>query len=136
MQNLNPRPSFKIENEQAINSEKALLIVLSIISQITKIISNIEWPNIKSFGDWVSRLAGQRQCPNIFILNYFDHLNISNCVLDIKDFYNTNLEYSILTKSSLLYINLMEADLRGAHLAGADLEGADLKNVSGLKSNK
>jgi hypothetical protein len=42
LEDLKPRPNtFKEENEQAINSEKALLVIHSLIADITNIVSGV-----------------------------------------------------------------------------------------------
>lgn len=76
MENLDgPRQSYFVENAQAINSEKALLIILSTISSNTGKISNITWPTETAFLELISRLQSQRTGPDNFILGFLNHLH-------------------------------------------------------------
>lgn len=141
------RYPYFIENIQAINAEKALLILLSTIAHITGEISNIAWPSETSFGELISRLQGQRTGPENFIFKFLNQLNLENAVLLLKDFLWAHFRKTNLSKASLNLANLWGADLRGAdlnraalrqavlrdvnlrdaNLRGADLRGADLK---------
>jgi len=138
------RYPYFIENIQAINSEKALLIILSTISDTTGEISQIAWPGNTAFGELISRLHGQRVGAENFILRFLNKLNLENAILDIKDFYGANLEETnfrgakiqlanlwgaSLSESNLNGANLYGANLYGANLSGADLSGANLGNA-------
>jgi hypothetical protein len=144
MENLDgPRQSYFVENAQAINSEKALLIILSTISSNTGKISKITWPTESAFGELISRLQGQRTRGENFILRFLNNLHLENAILDLKDFFEanfreTNLKNASLPLAILREANLSIADLSGAYLIGADLRGAVLSGVdlSGAKITK
>ena len=123
------RYPYFIENLQAINAEKALLIMLSIIAEITGEISNIEWPSRTAFGELISRLQGQRTGGKNFILAFLNRLNLENAILLIKDFFLANFRESNLRKADLQLDNLWGANLSGTDLSGADLSGADLRGA-------
>jgi len=144
------RYPYFIENIQAINAEKALLILLSTISDITGEISNIAWPSRTAFGELISRLQGQRKDAENFILRFLNRLNLENAVLLIKDFFCANFQKTHLRKASLNLANLRRADLNeadlsganlreanlsGANLRGADLRGADLSGADLRRAN-
>jgi len=146
----NSRNSYFIENIQAINAEKAQLILLSTIADITGEISNIAWPSNTAFGELISRLQGQRLVGENFILRCLNRLNLENAVLLIKDFFCANFQKTNLRKASLNLANLRRADLNeadlsganlreanlsGANLRGADLRGADLSGADLRRAN-
>jgi energy-coupling factor transporter ATP-binding protein EcfA2 len=126
--------SYHVQNQQAKDAEKALLIILSIIADYTGKISKISWPNSTAFGDWLSRLQGQRDGPKNFILHYLNRLKVMSATLYFKDLNGANLghahlENAILQFSILRRANLYGADLRGANLSGANLRRADLREA-------
>ncbi|MGE5339953.1 MAG: NACHT domain-containing protein [Candidatus Omnitrophota bacterium] len=133
------RYAYFIENLRAINAEKALLIILSTLSDCTGEISPIIWPSHTAFGEFISRLQGQRTGGKNFILRFLNRLNLENAVLVLKDLYMANLREANLSKAQLQSVNLRFADLRGADLRladlsgailiGADLSGADLREA-------
>jgi uncharacterized protein YjbI with pentapeptide repeats len=123
------RPAYSIENRQAVNCEKALLIMLGTVSGFTKKISNIDWPSDTAFGELLSRLQGQRTDWDVFILEFLHFLDIKNSILIIKDLFGANLRGSNLSASKLLFANLRRANLRGADLRKADLWEADLRGA-------
>ncbi|HLP47582.1 MAG TPA: pentapeptide repeat-containing protein [Candidatus Kapabacteria bacterium] len=118
--------SYFIENIQAINAEKALLIILSTIADITGEISNIAWPSLTAFGELISRLQGQRTGGDNFILRFLNRLNLEKAFLDIKDFYHANFQETNLSRVSLIMANLRRADLSEANLSEANLREANL----------
>lgn len=147
--------SYFIENIQAINAEKALLIILSTIADFTGEISNIAWPSRTAFGELISRLQGQRTGFDNFILQFLKRLNLENAVLIIKDFFEANFQETNLSRVNLFMANLSRAYLRGANLKGvnlsevylweadlseanlseANLRGADLREANLRKTN-
>ena len=134
------RQPYFIENLQAINSEKALLILLSTIADVTGEISQIVWPSRTAFGELISRLQGQRTGPENFILRFLNQLNLENMILIIKDFYNSNFNRTNLSRVKLTFANLIrallvEATLRGADLSRADLRRAYLKDANLREAN-
>ena len=155
MERMDPHPSYKIANEQAINSEKALLIILSLIAQQTDNISAIVWPSKTSFGDWLGRMCQQRVDRNQYILNFLNNLNVNNMKLPLKDLFGSNLNNSSLINvdmqlailrfaqlmnanlenALLIDIDLQFANLTNAKLKRAHLRGADLRKTNLLKAN-
>ncbi|MDR0864162.1 MAG: pentapeptide repeat-containing protein [Candidatus Symbiothrix sp.] len=135
IEKLEKRNTFKEENKQAMNSEKALLVIHSVIAEITNIVSKVEWPDKEiSFGEFIGRLSGQRKEDNVFILKFCNHLDLSTSILHVKDLYKSNfqlsnLRYCDLTLASLEGADLREADLREANLKGAHLKKAHLEKA-------
>jgi uncharacterized protein YjbI with pentapeptide repeats len=140
-------PTFQEANQQARNAEEALLAVLNACARATKKVSQIKWPSSEAFGNWISRLRGQRVDNNseIFCLNCLSFLDLQNCILVLQDFYEANLFGAILVRANLegahlggadllganlIGANLLEANLEGAHLGGAILLGAILKGAN------
>ena len=136
LEKLQPRlETFKRDNEYSINSEKVLFIIHSIIANQTHQVSKINWPKPTSFGEFISRAVGQRIGPSIFILQFVNHIDISSCILHIKDLYNANFSYSNLEKSELILANLHGTDLHGADLQGANLDAANLEGANLIGAN-
>jgi DNA replication protein DnaC len=52
--------TFLQMSEQSRNAEEALLVVLNVCARMTTKISKIDWEKPKSFGEWLSKLQGQR----------------------------------------------------------------------------
>lgn len=140
MELLNPRPDYRIENDQAINAEKALLVLLGTVSRITNKISDILWPYPESFGEWIGRLFGQRVSGDAFVLQYLNNMNISNLVLHIRDFYSSNISYSDMEYNQMAFVNMRRAFLMGVNLSHATLVGGDfeealLKNANLMRAD-
>ena len=132
--------NFQQMNQRAINSEDALLAMLGICSSLTKKMSKVDFPTPDAFGTLLSRIQGQRQDINnpvsFAVLSYLD---LSNCILTLRDFLSTNLEGAKLLSAHLEGANLEganlscayleDAKLRSAYLEGAHLEGAKLRSA-------
>ncbi|KNY30209.1 pentapeptide repeat protein [Pseudobacteroides cellulosolvens ATCC 35603 = DSM 2933] len=126
-----PINTYFQKSKHAQNAEKSLFIILGLISASTSKISEIKWEDEYTFGDWISRLQGQRRGAIIPLLRHLNNLNIKMMCLDLRDFYAANLSYSNLKGASLynaclIMANLREADLEGANLRDANLHKADL----------
>ena len=137
MEQLTPRPHFWEEKRQACNAEEALLVVLNACARNTQEISDINWNSTDAFGAWISRLQPQRtDKDNMLAFSCLGWLNLQECVLYFRDFYQANLEgaylgwailgWAILGKANLEGANLERANLEGANFKGANLEGAYL----------
>lgn len=136
LEKLFPRlDTFKEENDFAINSEKAILVMHSLIADITNEVSNIKWPSNTSFGEFLSRQTGQRTGPNIYILGFCNHLNLRSSVLYLKDLYRSNFKSSQLDNAELYLAILEEVNFQGANLIGADLHNVNLKDANLSKTN-
>ncbi len=132
MERLTHLQRFKEKNRQARNAEEALLVVLNSCARLTQERSKIKFPSRESFGTWISRLQGQRLSPTVFCLNHLSFLDLSHCILILKDFFDANLERANLQGANLQIANLEGANLEGvnleiANLRGANLEGANLE---------
>ncbi len=123
------RPAYSIENRQAINCEKALLIMLGTVSGFTQEISHIAWPSDTAFGELLSRLQGQRTSPDVFILEFLHFLDIKRSVLHLKDLFVANFRGSNLSASQLTLSNLSVANLGGADLRYCKLTKKQLKEA-------
>lgn len=139
MEKTNFQNSFKESYNASINAEKALLIFHGTIAEYTEVVSEIDVEDKLAFGRWVSKLNPQRSGKYVFINKFFNHLNLSDNILNVQDFYNANFKDSNLCNTSLIGTCLVKADLRGAdlkkanlndaNLNGANLERADLRNI-------
>ncbi|KAA6335219.1 Secreted effector protein PipB2 [termite gut metagenome] len=130
MENLNPRPTtFKEENEQGINSEKALLIMHSLIANITNKVSDVAWIDNTSFSDFITRLVGQRKQEEFFVGYYCNHLNLRLSNLSRSNLWGANFYSSDLREAYLVGVNLAGANLNGANLKMAHLKGANLEEA-------
>jgi uncharacterized protein YjbI with pentapeptide repeats len=127
LERLSPRPSYQEESRQALNAEDSLLAVLGAFQQITKEISNIEFPTPDAFGILLSRLRGQRtSIGNPMSFNCLGCLNLSGCNLVFIDLYKANLHKANLSFTNLSFTNLYGANLYKANFSGADLYRTDL----------
>ena len=145
MERLNPRPNFHQASQQARNAEEALLVVLNACAGVTKNISQIEWYSPEAFGTWISRLQGQRVGAIVFSLNHLSFLNLKDCILYFRDFYQANLSGvvleranlsgAVLERANLERADLLKANLSGANLAGANLAGANLERTDLYRAN-
>ena len=131
MEGLKERPTFHEEMRQARNAEETLLATLNACARVTQEISTIAWPVPNAFGEWLSRLQGQRLTPeNIIALECLSFLDLKNQALHIQDFYRANLLQATLEDAGLAFANLYEANLYGASLEGAELVWANLKRAN------
>ncbi|MGD1905232.1 MAG: NACHT domain-containing protein [Leptolyngbyaceae cyanobacterium] len=65
MEDVKPNYGFKEKNRQARNAEEALLVLLNSCACITEKRSNIDWGSShNTFGEWISKLQGQRLSPS------------------------------------------------------------------------
>ena len=135
MDRLDPRPNFQEENRQARNSEDSLLAILGVFNRLTKKLSKINFPSPYAFGTLIARLQGQRTGESNPISFYcLSYLDISGCVLYMRDFYEedfrgSNLQYSYLSYANFYHANLQEVNLEGAKLGEANLQGANLQET-------
>ena len=130
-----PSLTFLQQTRQSRNSEEALLAALSACSRYTDEISEIQWPENTSAGEWFSKLCGQRTGPFTFLGSILNHLDLSGCCFDIKDFYGTDLIRTNLTRVSLYFATLRRANLAGANLLRAGLLRADLEEANLQEAN-
>ncbi|MEM8610423.1 MAG: pentapeptide repeat-containing protein [Cyanobacteria bacterium P01_H01_bin.105] len=151
METLDPRPKFIEEIRMYRNASTTLLAMLSSCARVTGEISDIKWPNSKSFGEWLTVLQGQKIGGNNPItFNCLDYLNLRGCYLIFKDLYRTNLSGAVLNEAKLDGAVLNEAKLDGAvlnearliatrfheaRLSGARLDGAILNMASFSAAN-
>ena len=136
MELLDPRPNFQEENRQARNSEDSLLAILGVFNRLTKNLSKINFPSQDAFGKLIARLQGQRTGPSnpmsFYCLSYLD---LSGCILDMRDFFEADFRGSNLQDSQLFYANFIRAKFRGANLQGAHLLGANLQQANLQQAN-
>ena len=136
VEQLPSRPqTFKEENEQAINAEKTLLIIHGLIASITDRVSDIKWPQLTSFGEFIGRILGQRIFADVFILKFCNHLKINNAILDIRDFFEANLEKSDLSGSTLTCANLYDTNLNRTNFSKSNISYANLSHANISKAN-
>ncbi|MFN6527081.1 pentapeptide repeat-containing protein [Nostoc sp. ChiSLP03a] len=137
MERLNPRPDFQEENRQARNAEEALLAVLNTCARVTKTVSKIQWHTPEAFGIWISRLQGQRinGDTDVFCLNCLSFLDLQDCVLVFKDFYQANFEGTNLVRADLVGANFARANLVQANLIEANLVQTNFARANLVKAN-
>ena len=130
MECLNPRPGFQEENRQSRNSEDSLLAVLGIFNRLTKDISKIKFPSRDAFGTLLARLQGQRTGgSNPMFFYCLSYLDISGCILHVRDFNHANFTGSNLKSSQLAYVHFVEANLQEVNLERAHLYGANFQRA-------
>jgi uncharacterized protein YjbI with pentapeptide repeats len=141
MEGLKYRSSFKIEMWQARNAEESLLAVLNACARVTKVTSEIKWSYRASFGEWISRLQGQRiGAENVLAFECLSFLNLQGCILYFRDFFGANLAFTNLEKAQLYGANLTVSNLVGANLTAANLtrstfSGANLEDANLQEAN-
>jgi hypothetical protein len=123
--------TFLQMSQQSRNAEEALLVVLNICAIVTKKVSEIQWKTRESFGEWLSKLQGQRVDFNSTLtFGGLSYLDLANCILICKDLGWANLQGANLQGANLQGANLQEANLQEANLQGANLQGANLQGVN------
>ncbi|MEM6352804.1 MAG: pentapeptide repeat-containing protein [Cyanobacteria bacterium P01_D01_bin.14] len=144
--------TFHQANQQSKNAEVALLAALSSCAWCTQTLSNIDWPSVDAFGDWLCRLYGQRkqQSENAGALNYLNHLNLNDCNLFCADLAGARLirarldgasldgarlDGAILVRASLVGASLVGASLVRTRLGGARLNDANLDDVNLVRAS-
>lgn len=131
MERLDPRPAYREECRQAHNAEEALLAVLNACARVTETISQIKWPDPAAFGAWVARLQGPRTLfsKNVLALQCLSFLDLSECLLLVRDLYRANLKRANLKKAILFDTNLFWVNLFGANYFGAIIDIANLEKA-------
>ena len=131
MERLDLRPNFQEHNRQACNSEDSLLAILGVFSRLTKNLSKINFLSRYAFGTLIARLQGQRTgVSNPMSFYCLSYLDLSRCILYMRDFYEADFRGSNLQFSELTFANLLRANLEGANLEGANLEEANLEGAN------
>ncbi len=135
--------SFKEMLEYSKNAESALLIVLNACARVINEgkkreeleLSVIDWKSSTNFGEWISRLIGQKQdFEPLLITDCLSYLDLHQCDLIVRDFYRanllgTNLAGANLVGANLVGVNFWGANLWEANLAVANLRGANLQDA-------
>jgi len=136
MERLSPRPDFQEENRQACNAEDSLLAVLGSFQHRTKTVSEIQFPSKQAFGALLARLQGQRIGDSVPISFYcLSYLNLSGCILLVRDFVNGNFSGSDLRHSEFDLACFYAANFRETNLEGADLYKAILRDANLRQAN-
>jgi uncharacterized protein YjbI with pentapeptide repeats len=130
MELLDPRPNFQEENRQARNSEDSLLAILGVFNRLTKNLSKINFPSRDALGTLLARLQGQRTgSSNPMSFYCLSYLDLSRCILYVRDFNHADLRGTNLKSSLLAYVHFVGANLEGANLVGAHIQGANLEGA-------
>ena len=128
-------PSFQMMIEYSKNAESALLIVLNACARVInakkiKQLSVIDWKSSENFGEWISRLIGQRKDFELLLItDCLSYLDLKECDLRLRDFFGAILEEAILERANLVRANLVRAILEGANLGRANLGRANLEEA-------
>ncbi|MFL6275615.1 MAG: pentapeptide repeat-containing protein [Blastocatellia bacterium] len=141
MERLEPRPVFLEETRQSRNAEEALLATVNAGARFTETVSVIDWPSETAFGEWISRLQGQRTGGgNVLSLECLGYIVANLQVLNFRDFHGAIFFRADLNQSQFIYASFRFASLRGAelqdtvfaeaNLRGIDLEGANLEGAN------
>jgi uncharacterized protein YjbI with pentapeptide repeats len=136
MERLDPRPNFQEENRQARNSEDSLLAILGVFNRLTKNLSKINFPSQDAFGKLIAKLQGQRtgrsNPMSFYCLSYLD---LSGCILYMRDFYEADFRGSNLQDSQLFYANFWGANFQEVNLQRATLPDANLQLANLQRAN-
>ena len=123
-------PTYREETLWARNAEEALLALLNSCARVTKVPSHIEWSPLTAFGEWIAYIQGQRNGKeNVLALRCLSFLDLQNCILYLRDFFNADFFKANLQGAQLQGAQLQEAKLRGAQLQGAQLQEAKLRGA-------
>lgn len=129
LERLSPRKdTFILENEWSINAERALLVLRSLLANMTDQLSTIDWPTDYSFGEWLNRIRSQRNNEWPLMRGFANQLSLEGQELEVQNLYSTNLSRSDLSYSNLFSSSLTLANLEGANLERANLWRANLMN--------
>jgi hypothetical protein len=150
------KTGFKQLLKAARNAEEALLAIHYPIAKITSKVSRLDLKSDTDFGEWISRLRGQRKSGlgncyalqslgfldlsayNLYLQDFvganFERANFENTLLGGADFWTANfkgasLEGAYLWGANITMANLGRANLNRAHLEEADLEGTYLEEA-------
>ncbi len=118
--------TYKEESHYAINAERGLFVLHSLIAMQTDICSNIKWMSQTEFGTLLRRIVEQREGKHNFMYQFFNHLNLDYQKLYLQDLYNINFFKVSAHKGNFNLTNLSAANLSGAKLSEANLLGANL----------
>lgn len=122
--------TFKEQDRQARNAEESLLATLNACSELTKKISDIDWPEPTSFSRLLSRLSPYRSSPtNRVAYNSLSYLNVSKQLTHLQDLYSARLSFGQMQHLDAFQVILNNADLRYTNLKNANLQGASLQNA-------
>ena len=131
MEGLKNRPNFHEEMRQARNAEETLLAALNACARVTEKISEIKWSAPEAFGVWIARMQGQRtDYENVLAIECLSFLNLQDCIVFFRDFYDANLERANLERANLKRANLKRANLERANLKGTNLKKVNLENAN------
>jgi uncharacterized protein YjbI with pentapeptide repeats len=128
--------TFKEASRHARNVEESLIVVLNACANVTKLTSDIDWPDHTSFKSLLYRLGEQRgDLGATLALDHLGFLNLGGQHLALLEFYRANIDdidlYSAdFRKADLRQGNFSGADLSGANFSEANLSGADLSGAN------
>ena len=136
MERLTYIQTYHEQSRQARKAEEALLAALNACAVVTERHSDMSTLSPDAFGEWLSRLQGQRTGPeNVLALSCLSWLDLSGSLLHMQDLYNANLSEANLSPAGMYCVilegaNLHRANLRGATLQKANLRGANLRGAN------
>jgi uncharacterized protein YjbI with pentapeptide repeats len=121
-------------NTYAIQSEIALLASLNACALCTAKVSDIDWLDDHTFGDWLTRIQGQNSFRRIFVINEIQsNFRRQFIVIDCLDY--INLDGAFLAQICLHGASLIKATLNDAILNGANLDEATLDEANLNEAN-
>jgi len=138
---LPPKQNFKELLRSARNTEISLLSIHFSIAKKTTKISKLQLNSNTAFGEWISRLRGQRindqanhfheeESQAINSLDFLGFLDLSGCILIYQDFSGANFVNSKFEKTFLSNANLSNANFENSDLSSADLHDANLRDIN------
>ncbi len=126
MEGVIPRPDYREEVRQARNAEEALLVVLNACARVTKEVSEIDWPNSRTFQEWILKLYSRERN----YLEYLSFLKLNHCLLTTYNFAKahldkTNLSNTIFCGSDMPLADFTEANIVNVTFAGINFSFSD-----------
>lgn len=133
---LNPRGTLQVETGAARNADEALLAAMSACALVTKERSVLDLDERRTFGEWLSRMQGQRLGGgNTLAYSCLHDLAFEHSgapappVLHVHDIYHACFDRSDIAEILARYVNGWSASFIGANLQGAFLPEANLQDA-------
>lgn len=131
MELLKQRSSFKLETEQAKNTEKSLYIILSLIARQTDIVSEIKWKNVWAFEDLPSRIYSAKDSSEELYGQFFNHIRIKlGLIPHNRNFDTFNFERSVFCDTNFTETSFGASNLNRAWFGNISFDNSKFWNCS------